>query len=77
MDVGDLSDRFQLRKDLQCEDFQWYLTNIYPELYAPPKEDIILNGEVFLFNFLFKNICLIKILDKIKVFFINFFHKKI
>jgi len=45
MDVGDLSDRFQLRKDLQCEDFQWYLTNIYPELYAPPKEDIILNGE--------------------------------
>lgn len=46
MEVGDLSDRFQLREDLQCQDFQWYISNVYPELYAPPAEDIVLSGEV-------------------------------
>ena len=46
IDAGDLSSRKKLRTDLKCHDFQWYISNIYPELYAPPKQDILFEGEV-------------------------------
>lgn len=32
MDVGDLTERLQIKEKLQCKNFTWFLTNIWPEL---------------------------------------------
>lgn len=34
-DFGDIQSRLQLRKELKCKDFDWYIKNIYPELTLP------------------------------------------
>jgi len=41
---GDITDRQQLRRRLQCRSFSWYLKNIYPELFVP--SDALASGEV-------------------------------
>ncbi|XP_066251295.1 polypeptide N-acetylgalactosaminyltransferase 35A-like isoform X1 [Euwallacea similis] len=39
MDFGDVSSRIQLRRELKCHDFDWYLKNVYPELTLPSDDE--------------------------------------
>ena len=32
---GNVTDRIDLRKKLKCQNFQWYLNNVYPDLLPP------------------------------------------
>ncbi|BFY97468.1 hypothetical protein BsWGS_00508 [Bradybaena similaris] len=45
LDIGDTKDREQLRKDLNCHSFKWYLDNVFPQMdiVAP---DTVLYGQV-------------------------------
>lgn len=43
-DYGDVSKRKEIRKNLKCKSFDWYLRNVYPEMKIPI--DIAGSGQV-------------------------------
>lgn len=52
-DYGDVSSRKALRERLHCKTFDWYIKNIFPDLFVPG--EAIASGEVnqyCLFSFL-------------------------
>ena len=60
-DYGDVADRKNLRSDLKCKSFKWYLTEVYPELFIPG--EAIASGEVtpiIKFYAMIKNIMMLK-----------------
>lgn len=42
--MGNVTDRINLRKKLNCNSFKWYLENVFPEQFLP--DNTIATGEV-------------------------------
>ena len=36
---GNIDSRMELKKELQCKPFEWYLDNVYPDLKIPDSQD--------------------------------------
>lgn len=56
-DYGDIGSRLKLREKLGCKTFDWYLKNIYPELFIPGES--VAHGEVSTMYF---RVCIVRII---------------
>ncbi|XP_061684016.1 polypeptide N-acetylgalactosaminyltransferase 17-like [Syngnathoides biaculeatus] len=54
IDYGNVTERVELRKRLQCKNFKWYLENVYPEMRT--HQDTLIYGVMYNFNL--KKMCL-------------------
>lgn len=54
MDFGDISERIELRKKLNCQSFQWYLDNI-ATMVRIPEQNPAASG--YIVNMRFQNLC--------------------
>lgn len=50
-DYGDITKRVQLRQHLQCHDFEWFIQNVYPDVFNP--KSVAAEGEVEFLNITF------------------------
>ncbi|XP_077421588.1 polypeptide N-acetylgalactosaminyltransferase 17-like [Vanacampus margaritifer] len=54
IDYGNISERVELRKRLQCKNFKWYMENVYPEMRTHSNTDLY----GVMYNFNVTNLCL-------------------
>lgn len=45
MDYGDITDRLTLKHELKCKSFEWYIGNVFPQLFNP-KGRLIADSDV-------------------------------
>ena len=48
-ECGDVEGRRKLRRQLKCRSFDWYLSNVYPELQVPREDDLSF-GQIHFFT---------------------------
>ena len=55
-DYGDVTDRKKLRERLQCHSFDWFVKNVYPDLFVPG--EALASGEVSTVNpYMYSDTC--------------------